>query len=897
MKPQTRIQLLQASFAALLTFTLLIHTLLSGTPFSHLLHLLSNNPILSLSCAWCFLISLLFFFSTRPRPVLLLNYSCFKPDFDRKCSYEVCEYFVRRTRRFTPVSENFMRGIYLKSGLGDETYAPPFIFQTHDEAKLESAFQEAREGMFSAVDSLLTKTKIDPSHIDVLIVTCGSFSPSPSLSSLLVNHYKLRPDIKTYNLSGMGCSSGVISIDSAAKLLRSNRRIRYALVVVTENISLNWYFGDDRSMLVTNCIFRVGCAAAILTNDPSHRRVAKMELVNSLRTHHGADDRSYRAAFQEEDESGNTGVSLTKDLIRVAGVSLREHIKLLAPRVLPLSQLVSYAYSMVMSVLSRGDSKPAVPDFMTAFEHVCIHTGGKAVIEQVGRVLRLGDEVTEPARMSLHRFGNTSSSLVFYELAYFEAKRRVKKGDRMWMLAFGTGFKVCSLVWKSLQDSGSELDNPWNDRIHRYPLKACPQLVPLNSSTEQAALLDLRSSLGLRGKDWPRKADPCSVQEKMDTYENNTKKRKLLICAAGLVIMAAVHTISKKILCPCYAIREPRRSIDEDPTDLLEDERCDDEEDLESNDAIVMEDISGLDTNDAWTTKRDELAIQMMSQKTTQSKESKDKSKNANWNSPMEMVCIKTLTNEYNKGNKGDNGWKPQAYQAVVNAIYEKLGISLNKEQVRSRIKRWKKEYLAISTLLDQSGFGWDDTKKMVTADDSVWDEYLKSHSDARPYMTKSIPDFDSLSLIIANDSANGSGMLSGFDAEHTTNQDDTFSRGTNIEDMRTGLEDLHEWDNPIRNEVPATSAPLGASLSWLNNEARKKKKTRREGSSDESSTMNANLRFIAEAINNTTAEVDIEPLMIELEKIPELDEDLVIEAAEYLSSDKKKGELVLRDE
>ncbi|KAF8377932.1 hypothetical protein HHK36_031320 [Tetracentron sinense] len=37
------------------------------------------------------------------------------------------------------------------------------------------------------------------------------------------------------------------------------------------------------------------------------------------------------------------------------------------------------------------------------------------------------------------------------------------------------------------------------------------QLVPLNSSTEQAALLDLRSSLGLRGKDWPRKADPCLV--------------------------------------------------------------------------------------------------------------------------------------------------------------------------------------------------------------------------------------------------------------------------------------------------------------------------------------------------------------------------------------------------
>ncbi|XP_042508588.1 probable LRR receptor-like serine/threonine-protein kinase At2g16250 [Macadamia integrifolia] len=37
------------------------------------------------------------------------------------------------------------------------------------------------------------------------------------------------------------------------------------------------------------------------------------------------------------------------------------------------------------------------------------------------------------------------------------------------------------------------------------------QLQPLNNQTERAALLDLRSSLGLRAKDWPRKADPCSV--------------------------------------------------------------------------------------------------------------------------------------------------------------------------------------------------------------------------------------------------------------------------------------------------------------------------------------------------------------------------------------------------
>ncbi|KAF3447383.1 hypothetical protein FNV43_RR12569 [Rhamnella rubrinervis] len=460
--------------AIVLTIFLLLHTLLSSTHFTtHILHLLTINPLITLSCAWCVLLSIFYYYYSRPHPVLLLNYTCYKPPSSQKGTYEASADFVRRTKGFTPESQDFMRRIYLNSGIGDETYVPKFVFETKYESKLEASADEARQGVISAVDSLLSKTNIHTSLIDSLIINCGSFSPVPSISSIVVNHFKLKPTVKTYNLSGMGCGSGVIAIHTAAKLLQSSRKLSLALVVITENISSNWYFGNNRSMLVSNCIFRVGAAAALMTNDPSCRRVAKMEIVNSLRTHHGADDPSYLAAFQEEDENGAIGVSLTKDLTRVAGTNLQDHIRILAPRVLPVSQLALHGYHAIVSVLSLGESKPQrVPDFKTAFDHFCIHTGGKAVIQQVERVMGLGDEVTEPARMTLHRFGNTSSSSVLYELAYFEAKGRVRKGDRMWMVGFGTGFKICSLVWKSLSDLNLESDNPWSDCIHRYPLKS-----------------------------------------------------------------------------------------------------------------------------------------------------------------------------------------------------------------------------------------------------------------------------------------------------------------------------------------------------------------------------------------------------------------------------------------
>ncbi len=56
-------------------------------------------------------------------------------------------------------------------------------------------------------------------QIDGLIVNCSAFNPTPSLSAAVVNHFKMRQDVRTYNLSGMGCAASVIGIDLAMELL------------------------------------------------------------------------------------------------------------------------------------------------------------------------------------------------------------------------------------------------------------------------------------------------------------------------------------------------------------------------------------------------------------------------------------------------------------------------------------------------------------------------------------------------------------------------------------------------------------------------------------------------------------------------------------------------------
>ena len=93
---------------------------------------------------------------------------------------------------------------------------------------------------------------------------------------MLVNRFHFRPDVLTYNLGGMGCSASVIAVDLARRLLRSpEQRNTLALVVSTENITQNWYRGNDRSMLLSNCLFRCGAAALLLSNRRADRARAK----------------------------------------------------------------------------------------------------------------------------------------------------------------------------------------------------------------------------------------------------------------------------------------------------------------------------------------------------------------------------------------------------------------------------------------------------------------------------------------------------------------------------------------------------------------------------------------------------------------------------------------------
>ncbi|VAH99316.1 unnamed protein product [Triticum turgidum subsp. durum] len=243
----------------------------------------------------------------HPRAVYLIDYACFDT---RPLARVPMASFIEYTKHTTTIDERsirFMSRLLERSGLGEETCLPAahHYVPTHKYCTLGNARAEFELVVFSTIDDLLAKTGVSPDAIDALVLNCSLFCPTPSLVDIIVNKYNLRSDVRSINLSGMGCSAGLIAVGLARNLLQVLPQGSRVLVVSTETITPNYYVGNERAMLLPNCLFRVGGVAAILSTSPVN---ARFRLKHVVRTLTGAnDDSAYGACSRKRMTKGTSG--------------------------------------------------------------------------------------------------------------------------------------------------------------------------------------------------------------------------------------------------------------------------------------------------------------------------------------------------------------------------------------------------------------------------------------------------------------------------------------------------------------------------------------------------------------------------------------------------------------
>ncbi|OEL25776.1 3-ketoacyl-CoA synthase 6, partial [Dichanthelium oligosanthes] len=93
-------------------------------------------------------------------------------------------------------SISFLKNVYRRSGLGNETCLPSSAHHVPPIRSLNLARTEAELIIFTVIDDLFAKTSIKPNKIDILIVNCSATTIIPSMTDMIINRYKLCSDIR-----------------------------------------------------------------------------------------------------------------------------------------------------------------------------------------------------------------------------------------------------------------------------------------------------------------------------------------------------------------------------------------------------------------------------------------------------------------------------------------------------------------------------------------------------------------------------------------------------------------------------------------------------------------------------------------------------------------------------
>lgn len=96
------------------------------------------------------------------------------------------------------------------------------------------------------------------------------------------------------------------------------------------------------------------------------------------------------------------------------------------------------------------------------------------------------------------------------------------------------------------------------------------------------------------------------------------------------------------------------------------------------------------------------------------------------WQPSMDHYLINLMLAHVHKGNRVDGVFSKQAWMEMISSFNENFGFDYGVEILKNRYKTLRRQYNVIKNLLLLDGFVWDETRQMVTADDCLWQDYIK---------------------------------------------------------------------------------------------------------------------------------------------------------------------------
>ncbi|KAJ6924932.1 hypothetical protein NC652_018018 [Populus alba x Populus x berolinensis] len=238
------------------------------------------------------------------------------------------------------------------------------------------------------------------------------------------------------------------------------------------------------------------------------------------------------------------------------------------------------------------------------------------------------------------------------------------------------------------------------------------------------------------------------------------------------------------------------------------------------------------------------------------------------WQPEMNRYFVDLMIEQVHGGNKIDHTFNEQAWAHMVKIFNDKFGLTCDKYSLEKQYVSLMKDCNEISGLLSHRGFAWDGTRQKVTADDATWEDHVKGHPEAIAYKNKVLDSYLDLCFIQRKDVSDT--RLG--DPGPPMQNEETAMKVEIVMDGLQGNEQFPVEDIEIsdaQKRRPATVAELSCKAQKIGKE----------------------MRCVVSAFANkkeSKNHMSIESAIETLQTIPDIDDELLLDACDLLEDERK---------
>ncbi|CAA7054193.1 unnamed protein product [Microthlaspi erraticum] len=233
------------------------------------------------------------------------------------------------------------------------------------------------------------------------------------------------------------------------------------------------------------------------------------------------------------------------------------------------------------------------------------------------------------------------------------------------------------------------------------------------------------------------------------------------------------------------------------------------------------------------------------------------------WHPPMDRFFIGLMLDQARSGNQIDGVFRKQSWTEMVTLFNAKFESNFNVDVLKNRYKTLRRQFNAIKRLLRSDGFAWDDERQMVTADDNVWQDYIKAHRDARQFMTRPIPYYKDLCVLCGDSEIEENDCFEAMD---------WFDPETEFQEFKSS----ETTDLPVSAEEEDSNSLLFDP---------KNKRDHQQLDTTDTNPINSKKPRVDETETKTIA---IEDAVEAIQALPDMDEELILDACDLLEDEIK---------